>query len=276
MLRAVRSILTRYFLAVLAIGAAFAASISVGHAESTMETVTKRGKLTVGVRADYPPYGYIDASGNNVGFDLELAKYIAAKLGVAIELTPVTSTNRIPMLQAGTVDMLVASLSVTRQREEALDFTIPYIAVGGTFVVRKDSTISSYADLAGKTVAFLQGTPSLLAFPKNQPQGIALVLQDKPQAVQAVLQGKADAFVDDVGPASIFVKQHPQLKMSGVAFQQYPIAAGVRQDDSRFRDAVNFAILDFFEDGTWAKVYTEYFGQEPDGSFEIQPWGPKL
>lgn len=276
MLNAVGMLFKGAALAGLTAIATLAVGAPASHAQSTLDEVTSRGKLIVGVRSDYPPYGYIDASGSNVGFDIELAKFIAQKLGVEVELAPVTGTNRIPMLQAGTVDLLVASLSVTREREEAIDFTIPYIAVGGTFVVPKDSTVSSYEDLAGKTVAFLQGTPSLLAFPKNQPDGIALVLQDKPQAVQAVLQGKADAFVDDVGPASIFVKEHPELKMAGVAFRQYPIAAAVRPDDSRFRDAVNIAILDFYEEGAWAEAYKAHFGQEPDGSFEIQPWGPKL
>lgn len=264
-----------YFLLALLAVAGLAVS-TPGHAQqSTLDVVKQRGKLIAGIKTDYPPYGYIDERGQTVGFDIELAKYIAAKLGVAVELFPVTSQNRIPMLQAKSVDLLAASVSVTRKREETVDFSIPYIATGGTFVVKKGAKVKGYADLANQTVAFIQGTPSLESLPKIQPKAKLLILQDKPQAVQAVLQDKAIAFVDDVAPALFFTKQHKQLTTVGVAWEPYPIAIALRENDSKFRDAVNFAILDFFEDGTYAKVYREHFGADPDPSFKVYPWGPK-
>jgi polar amino acid transport system substrate-binding protein len=263
----IRSILTLW----LCLGAA-----AIAHAQqSTLDAVKQRGKLVVGIKTDYPPYGYIDERGQTVGFDIEMAKYVASKLGVAVELQTVTSANRIPMLQSRAVDLLAASLSVTRRREEAVDFSIPYVAVGGTFLVKKGTLINSWADLADKTVAFVQGTPSLQNLPQVQPRAKPLVFQDKPQAVQAVLTGRAAALVEDLAPALYFVKQHPDLEARGSAWEPYPIALGVRENDSKFRDAVNFALLDFWEDGSYAKQYRAFFGAEPDPTFKIYPWGPK-
>jgi polar amino acid transport system substrate-binding protein len=240
--------------------------------ESTLDVVRKRGTLIVGIKTDYPPYGYIDESGATVGFDIELAKYIAKKLGVGIELRPVTSANRIPMLQSGTVDLLAASLSITRPRAEAVDFSIPYIGIGGRFVVKKGSSIRGYADLAGKTVAVVQGAPSTALIRQQQPKATVITFQQKPQAVQAVLLDKAAAFIDDAGPAFVFTREHPELEAVGEAFEPQTIGLGLRQNDARFRNAVNFAILDMAEDGTYLKLYRQFFQTDPDPTFRIWPW----
>ena len=249
------------------------AAIPGAHAQdSTLDVVRKRGTLIVGVKTDYPPYGYVDESGTTVGFDVDLAKYIARKLEVKLELRPVTSANRIPNLQTGNVDLLAASLSVTRQRAEAIDFSIPYIGIGGKFVVKEGSGITGYADLAGKTVAVVQGAPSTAIIRREQPKATIITFQEKPQAVQAVVQGKAQAFIDDAGPAQVFVAQHPGLITVGEPFEPQVIALGLRHNDYKFRNAVDFAILDMAEDGSWLKTYREHFKSEPDPRFNIWPW----
>jgi polar amino acid transport system substrate-binding protein len=135
-------------LALVAMGGALASASA--QQQSTLDVVKKRGTLIAGVKSDFPPFGYIDEKGNQVGFDIEIVQYIAKKLGVAVELRPVTSANRIPMLQSQTVDLLAASLSITRERVEAIDFSVPYIVIGSKFLVKKGSGIRGYADLAGK------------------------------------------------------------------------------------------------------------------------------
>jgi polar amino acid transport system substrate-binding protein len=260
-------------LAIIGLATIFASGPAIADG-STLDTVRARGTLIVGIKTDYPPYGYIDADGNPAGFDIELAKYIAAKLGVKVELRPVTSGNRIAMLQSGTVDVLAASLSITRSRAKAIDFSIPYIGIGGVFVVRKDSDVKGYPDLAGKTVAVVQGTPSIIVLRHEQPAAHVLTFQEKPQAVQAVLEGKADAFIEDAGPAHVFATEHPELKTVGVSFDPQTIALGLRQNDSQFRNAVNFAIVDMAEEGVYLKLYRQYFGSDPDPTFRIWPWPP--
>ena len=113
--------------AVLAAMSFIVAGLSSAVAEqSTLDVVKQRGTLIAGVKSDYPPFGYVDQNGNLVGFDVEIMKYLAKYLGVQIDLRPVTSANRIPMLQAGTVDVVCASMGITKDRVQAVDFTVPY------------------------------------------------------------------------------------------------------------------------------------------------------
>ena len=153
--------LARAFMQLLLCTGLFVASqhAATAQQESTLDVVKKRGTLVAGIKTDYPPFGYIDEKGNNAGFDIEIAKYIANELGVGLELRTVTSGNRIPMLQSNTVDLLLASITITRERWSAVDFSVPYIVIGTKFLVKKGSGIKGYPDLAGKTVAYTQGTP---------------------------------------------------------------------------------------------------------------------
>jgi polar amino acid transport system substrate-binding protein len=240
--------------------------------QSTLDTVKQKGVLVAGVKNDYPPFGYIDEKGQTVGFDIEIVRYLAGKLGVKLELRPVTSANRIPMLTSGNIDVIAASMTVTREREEVVDFSVPYIVIGSKFLVKKGSGIKGYADLAGKTVAFTQGTPWGDKVMKEQPQAKTLVFQDKPQAVLAVLQGKAQAYVDDAAPLFVFARQNEALEAVGEPTQPYPMGLAVRPNDSKWRDAVNFALIDMWDDGTYAKLYRQFFGTAPDPSFIIFNW----
>src|SRR6266540_976787 len=127
----------------------------VAGAESTLETVKKRGKLVAGVRTTNPPYGYIDEKGQNVGFDVDIVRALAQKLGVGLELKEVTAQTRIPVLLNGGVDLYI-------ERDQVVDFTIPYLMVDvdGLFVVKKGGPlhgVKGFEDLGGKTLAIAQG-----------------------------------------------------------------------------------------------------------------------
>src|SRR5882724_2913700 len=219
--------------------------------ESTLEVVKKRGTLVAGVKADYPPFGYTDKDGQLVGFDIEVVNYMAKKLGVKVDLRPVTSANRIPMLANGTIDMLAASFTITIEREKVVDFSIPYFMSGGSFLVKKGSGIKGYASLAGKTVTFSQ---------------------DKPQAVLAVKQGKADAYVDDDIPLYLFAKEHPELEVVNGATAKQPMGIAVRENDSKWRDFVNFTLIEMWEDGTYKAIHRKLLGVDPDPDLRIFPW----
>jgi polar amino acid transport system substrate-binding protein len=239
---------------------------------STLDVVKERGTLIAGVKSDYPPFGYIDEKGELVGFDIEIMKYLAKRLEVKADLRPVTSANRIPMLQNGTIDVIAASLTITQERVQAVDFTVPYIVIGSKFLVKKSSGIKSYEDLAGKTVAYTQGTPWGDKVAKEQPKAKTLVFQDKPQAVVSVLQGKADAYVDDAAPLFIFARQHPELEAVGEPTKPSPMGIAVRQNDAKWRNAINFALIAMWEDGTYAELHRKFFGIDPDPSFVIYTW----
>lgn len=268
MLRSLR----RVTLAVLAAASVAASVQPVAAQKSAVEIIKERGTLIAGVKADYPPFGYTDKSGNIVGFDIEIMKLLAKHLGVKLDLRPVTSANRIPMLLGGTVDVLCASMGITKDRVKAVDFTVPYVLGETKFLVKKGSGIKGYADLADKTVVYTQGTPWGDAIKREQPKAKTIVFQDKPQAVIALQQSRADAYVDDGAPIVVFAQQNKELEAVGEASPPSPLGIAVRLNDPAWRNEINFALIDAWQNGTYLKLYREFFGEEPNPKFTIYSW----
>jgi ABC-type amino acid transport substrate-binding protein len=109
--------------------------------ESTLDTVKKRGTLNAGVKYDLEPFGYMGKDGKVEGFDVDVARYIAKKLGMPVDLKQVTSQNRIPLLLNGNIDLIVATMNPTRERAKVVDFTRPYFMSGSMLLVRKGGPV---------------------------------------------------------------------------------------------------------------------------------------
>src|SRR5476649_787732 len=129
-------------------------------ADATLDKIKDRGKLVIGVDGPSPPFGFLDPSTNQTGgFQTELGRDIANRLGVKLEVVPVTASTRVQFLQSGKVDLLVANIQWTQERSEALSYApTPYNLVGGAAVVRKDSGITKWEDLKGKVACVSQGS----------------------------------------------------------------------------------------------------------------------
>lgn len=244
----------------------------VAFAESTLDVVKKRGKVIVGVRYDSPPLGFVDKNNQVVGFEVELVKAVAEKLKVGVELVQVTAKTRIPMLMNANIDMFAASANHTKKRDEAIDYSITYFCTGERLLVKKGSPVKTWSDLEGKTLAFAQGSATKSMFEKvHKPKTTNyLTFQEKPQAVIAVKQGKADAYgSDEVGLMGL-VKIDPSLEVVGEYLYKSYFGIGVREDDSKWRDAINFAIIELSRSGEFNNLYKKYFGQNVN--FEIEQW----
>ncbi|PVE55007.1 transporter substrate-binding domain-containing protein [Rhizobium rhizogenes] len=183
--------------------AVFALSISLAtlaateaSADATLDRIKGRGKLTVGVILSGAPFGYIDpASQEQKGYNVDLAKALAADLGVELETVTVTPPNRVQFLQQGKVDILVANMQYTEDRAKILDYVpTPYDRAGGAAVVRKDSGLKDWADLKGKPVCISQG--SNYAQPLAEDYGaIVKGLPSQPESLLALQGGNCVAAV---------------------------------------------------------------------------------
>lgn len=253
-----------------------AAAAAAVAAESTYDVVKKRGALIAGVKFDAPPFGFVDESGKNVGFDIDIAHYIASKLGVKLELKQVTSKTRIPMLQDGQVDMAICTMTHQQKRDEAIDFSITYFMDGQKLLVKKGSKVKSVKDLAGKAVATAQGSTSEANIKRAQPKARVVTFQEYPQAFLALQQGKVQAVTTDSTILLGLKAGHSDYQIVGKAFSSEPYAIGVRENDSKWRDAINFALMDMWRDGTYRKVYEKWFGEgskyELATEWEIELW----
>lgn len=151
------NLLRRKWLGVFAGLALFAAG-TVWAQVDTMASIKQKGKIVVGVKADYKPFGFLDPSGKIIGMEPDLAQDVANKLGVKLELVPVLSSNRMEFLNQGRVDLMIATMSENAQRRQAVGVIEPlYYAGGSSILTRKSNGFKKWSDLRGRRVCATQG-----------------------------------------------------------------------------------------------------------------------
>ncbi len=229
-----------------------------------LDDIAKRGTLICGVKDTVPGFGIVDEKTKQiVGFDVEMCQIIADNLGVKLELKPVTSATRIPMLAQGQVDLVGATMTHKKSREEQIDFSITYFNAAQKLLVKKDSGIKSVADLKGKKVASVKGSTSEKNVKAAQPDCTVISFENYPEAFLALKQGKAVAVTtDDVILAGLIgADANPdQWEIVGEPISAEPYGLGVPENDSDFRDAVNVALMEAWESGSFQKAYEKWFG----------------
>jgi ABC-type amino acid transport substrate-binding protein len=248
--------------------AAFAAGLFAGaplaaRADDGLATIKSRGNLIVGVKADYPPFGYLDGD-KNAGLEIDLLHDIAKDLlgkPDAIEFVPVVAGNRFQFLNTGKVDFLFSTVTITEQRKAVVDFSAPYMKSGWQILVkRSNSTISDTAGLAGKTVVVVPGSTGEAGVTRLVPTANLLKLTETSEALAALEQGRADAFVQDAALLYGIEQKSPQFKVVGNTIDDMPIGAACRKGDSAACDYISSEIAKFKRDGTLAREYKKWLG----------------
>ena len=257
----------RLFLLVLAL----AAIPFTAQAQGTLAKIKERGKLIAGVKLDTPPFGTLDDKNEPAGFDIDLVRRIAARIGVPVELVKVTSATRIPLLVSGNVDLVAASMTHTRERDKTIDFSITYYTGGQSLMVPKASTVAGVKDLGGKQVAVQQGTTLEKNIAALAPTAKVVAFRDYTAAWLALAQGRVDAFTGSLNILQGFLKDNPNFKIVGDMFSVEPFGVGVRQGDSELRDEINFTIQDLWTSGEYTTLYRTWFNAEPTVPIEIWP-----
>ena len=253
----------RGFAAVVAVGLALLlGGPGPADAQSTLEVVKKRGKLIAGVKTDFPPFGTIDASGRNVGFDVDVAHRFAQALfndANQVELVAVTSGNRIPFLQSGKIDIIIATVTITDERRQVVEFSEPYFLSGSLLLVPRASTARGLEDMAGKTVAVVQGAIQDKDVAELMPRADRIKFGKVSEAVLAVKGGRADAYVHDDIVILSLAKENPDLKAVGKPFVPRPYGIAVRKGDTEFITWVNAELAQMRKDGTYDRLWKKYF-----------------
>ncbi len=250
----------------------FVVALSVAAAAGTLEDVKKRGELIVGVRYDMPPFGTVDPQGGLRGIDIELAKAIANRMGVAIKFQQVTAQTRIPMLVNGNVDLIAAGLAKTEERAKVVEYSKIYIETGTVFLVPKDSPIKSWQDVKGKTVATVQGSSYLGLLRQKTTDFQSLSFQEYPQAILAVEQGRADTLmVEDATAVNLIKGREDKFKLVGRPrdFEAYEIGLGMRKNDPEWVKYVNGVLMDLWKSGELKRIVAPY-GLTYDPEFKLE------
>ncbi|HEY3682235.1 MAG TPA: glutamate ABC transporter substrate-binding protein [Streptosporangiaceae bacterium] len=236
-----------------------------GSSDSIVDKAKNDKKLTIGVKFDQPGLGQKQPTGKLAGFDIDVATYIAKKLGVpagGIDWKETVSGNRETFLQQGQVDMVIATYSITPERQKKILYGGPYYVAHQDFLVKDGGPIKQPSDLNGHKLCAVQGSVSA----KQAADKFAKKAQLQPEenysnCAERLLGGQVDAVSTDDTILAGYAAQNPgKLKILGKAFTDERYGVGLRKTDKKGCLAVNKAITAMHTDGTWEKSLKANFG----------------
>lgn len=238
----------------------------------TFEAAEARGNLVIGVKNDQPGLGYEDPiSGDRTGFDVDIARWIAASLGFdedQIEYQTIPSANREQELINGNIDYYVGTYSITDGRKEQIDFAGPYFITGqGLLVAADDDSINGPDDLADKVTCSVTGSTPLQRI-REEYGGDVVERATYSECVENLLQGQVDAITTDEAILAGYVAERPdELKLAGEPFSEERYGVGIAKGDTALQEHINT----LFTDGgdVWTALYEQYL--EPSGVVATQP-----
>src|SRR5438132_9481168 len=206
--------------------------------------VKQRKHWEIGVKCDFPPFGFIDVRGNNDGYDVQVARrfaQLAFGSKKKVDLTCVTTPSRIPTLMSGRVDIIISTLTWTQARADQIDFSIPYYSATGRLLVPNNSSVT-IGSLGGKTVVTTRGA-LYAAWTRNCFKSSKLLEVDSPAlAVAAVRDGRADTFMFDDAFLLGVATQDRDVRLTGDKFLNVPWGIGIRKGDTATASWVNAAL----------------------------------
>jgi len=251
---------------------------AIAHAQtSTLDAIKTRGILRAGIRIDNPPHSFINAQGLWVGFDVDIAEALAKGFGVKLDKVKVDQLTRISYLQSAKIDIAVASMSHTHKRDQEIDFSQTYFWSKQTFLV-KAGGVERLAELAGKPVGMDRGSHAMgnwrdwlihhgYAFDPK----LVVEFGDKQIAIQALRQGAILGYAQDYEILSSFAKQDPSLVViESESIGQKQDGIGMRENDSKLRDAINFSLQSIETSGEYERIYLRWFGPDSDAPVPLE------
>ncbi|MDO5549330.1 MAG: ABC transporter substrate-binding protein [Eubacteriales bacterium] len=240
--------------------AAGSASGSASAAASGSLT-TVDGVLTVGTNAAFPPYEYYDGD-DIVGIDADIAKALADKLGLELEIIDMDFGSIITSVQTGKVDVGVAGMTVTEDRLENVNFTDSYATGTQVIIVPEDSSIKTVDDLDGALIGVQESTTGHIYCSDDYGEENVVAYTNGATAVQALIQGKVDCVVIDKQPAMTFVEENEGLKILDTEYVTEDYAIAVGKDNEELLNELNTALQELIDDGTVQTILDKYIAAE--------------
>jgi glutamate transport system substrate-binding protein len=235
----------------------------------TFQKMQQRGRVIVGVKDDQPGLGFKDATtGQFSGFDIEIARLVAAKLGFGtdkIDYKTVPSAAREDAISRGEVDYYVGTYTINDNRKQRVGFAGPYYVSGQGLLVRKDdNSITGKDSLKGKKVCSVTGSTPIQRVQQQhltEPENI-VQFQTYTQCVDQLVNKQVDVLTTDDSILKGYAAQQPdKLKLVGESFSKEPYGIGMNKDDAALRAKVNDILQAAFNDGTWQKIYDGTLGK---------------
>jgi polar amino acid transport system substrate-binding protein len=253
--------------ALIAAGTVFAGGKKDAGADNSLQSILDKKKLIMGLDDSFPPMGYRNERNEIVGYDVDLAKEVAKRLGVELVLQPIDWHAKEQELNTGEIDCIWNGFTITAERKKNLSFTPPYLKNAQVIVVKGGSPVNTLSDLAGKTAGTQAGSASVEAL-DDAPEFKASLKQvveykDFLTALMDLDVGGTDAVVIDL------VVANDNINRSGKNFRilnerlgEEEFGVGFRKNDKALTDKIWSILLDMAKDGTVAKIATEWLGAD--------------
>ncbi|QZN92256.1 transporter substrate-binding domain-containing protein [Limosilactobacillus panis] len=242
--------------------------------QDVLTTDQKTNRITWGVKADTRLFGLENIrTGKLEGFEIDLAKALTKKiLGPNGKCTfvPVTSGTRVPLLKNGNIDAIMATMTITPEREKQVDFTHSYFDAGQSLLVKKGSPIKNIQDLnkPGKVILGVAGSNSVKNVAKFAPRVRVLQLSDYAQAMTALKSKQGNALTTDNGILYGMAAENPHYEVVGGNFTKEPYGIAVNKNQNRFRKKLNWALDQVEKDGTYNRLLLKWFGHVKGFNFQ--------
>lgn len=235
------------------------------HAEDVLDSVKSAGVLKIGIEGTYPPFGYRAANGDLEGFDVDVAKAIAAKLGVKPVFVTTEWSGIIGGLVAGKFDVIVNQVAITDERKKSVDFTQPYAFSAAQLIQRKDDTrqFKSLDELKGKKLGVSLGS-NYNTLAKSVPGIDVRTYPGAPEYLRDLAAQRIDAAMNDRLMMAYLIKSANLPLRAGAVLQGADESVGIpfRKGNPKFAKALDDALTQMKQDGSLAKLSQHWFGED--------------
>mgnify|MGYP003809290775 FL=1 len=237
-------------------------------ADTSWQEIQDKGYFIVGLDDAFPPMGFRDENNEIVGFDIDLAKEAASRLGVEVKFQPISWDAKGEELNSGNIDVIWNGFTITEERKKEFLFTKPYIADRQIIVVRPDSPIATKADLAGKEVGIQAGSSAVEAVMADEAtyETIKDTLREfdtNDMALRDLAGGGLDAVVVDEVVGRYYISKHPgEYKVLEENFGMEEFGVGLRLTDKAFHAELDRVLDEMKADGTASDISMKWFGED--------------
>ena len=233
--------------------------------DDSLQKVLDAGQLVLGLDVEYPPMGYIDESGEIVGFDIDMAQEVCNRLGITLVKQGIDWDEKENELNSGKIDCIWSGMSVTPGRAESMNLTDPYVKNELIFVVTGGSDVMGLRDLSGRTVGVQAGNTTVEAIEASELyDDITVKIYDSGvELMQKLSQGEVDAvLVDSLNAYSFIQSSDEQFYVLPDCISEEECAIGFRKADQALRDRVQEIISEMKADGTLGEISRKWFGSD--------------
>lgn len=238
-------------------------TLAFSFAQSALDEILQDGEITAGVALGGPPIGSYDDRNQPIGYDVDVAQRIADALGVELNIVEVTGANRIPMLQSGRVDIVVANMTGTLERAKAVNFTIPYLRTGIKLLVQEGSDIETIEDFDGRSIAVGRGTTGEALVKQYAPDAELTYVDAFTNAILLLQQGRVEGAIEDGTLVDFVAGQNEDLISLPQLYTSDPIAIGVPKGEPELLRWLDMFVSQFISSGEQAALYEKWWGVPP-------------